>query len=265
MILQVKNLTVGYYRNKQIIPAIKNINLNLNFSEIISIVGESGSGKTTLAYSIMNLIMPYEGKILQGEIFFYKDNKQINLLSIDNQNMRKIRGKNISIVFQDPFSSLNPILTVGEQITETVIAHNNIPKNTVKEYVFEILSKVQIKDVERIYNSYPHQLSGGQRQRVCIAIAIINKPDILIADEPTTALDTTIQKEILNLLWDLQNSFNMSIILITHNLYLTLNTHKIYVMYNGEIIESGYIKDILKNPQKEYTLKLLNSAKRWII
>jgi len=256
MILQINNLSVEYYRNKKTVPAVKNLSLGLESGESLIIVGESGSGKSTVAFSILNLIMPYEGRITSGEILFNdKPGSTVNLVKLNEQELEKIRGKRISMVFQDPFSSLNPVLTVGNQLLEICP-----DRNKINEY----LELVQLTDnFGRIYNSYPHQLSGGQRQRICIAMAIINRPQILIADEPTTALDVTVQKEILELLWSLKDKFNMSIIFITHDLYLSGKGQKIAVMNNGRIVEYGDRNKVINNPGHPYTKSLLESVKKY--
>lgn len=262
-ILSIKNLSVEYFRHKTVIPALKNVNFQLNTGESVSIVGESGSGKSTLAYSILKLIMPFEGRVVSGEVLYYKNGTYVDLLKISQKDLREIRGKKIAIIFQDPSSSLNPVIKIGEQIRESLLVHNSelidVSKEKIIDKIFDVVKLVQLQDFERIFNSYPHQLSGGQRQRICIAISIINNPQILIADEPTTALDVTVQKEILELLWFLKTKLNMSIIFITHNLYLTTQTDRICVMYNAEIVEAGKTDHLLNNPQHPYTKSLLNN------
>ncbi|MCX5782215.1 MAG: ABC transporter ATP-binding protein [Elusimicrobia bacterium] len=259
-ILKIKNLSVEYYRNKQVISAVKSVSLEINEGETVSVVGESGSGKSTLAMAIMGLIFPYEGKITSGEIF-YKDK---NLMNNKQNEWTDIRGKEISIVFQDPFNSLNPVIKVGEQLFESYSIHNpNINKKESRAIINDTLKDVMFDDIERIYNAYPHQLSGGQRQRIALAMAVINKPKILIADEPTTALDVTIQKEILDLIDKLKKEYLLTVIFITHNLAIASErSQRMLVMSNGEIIEDGATKAIFDNPKKPYTKMLIDSVPR---
>jgi oligopeptide/dipeptide ABC transporter ATP-binding protein len=258
-LLKIRDLSVNYYRHNRIIKALLNVSIQLHENETLSIVGESGCGKSTLAYSILKLISPHEGEILNGEILF--DNKEIDILKLNREKLQQIRGKEISIIFQDPFSSLNPVITAGEQITETLTAHADTPtaKRLQKEKALNVIEQVKLGDAGRIYDSYPHQLSGGQCQRICIATAIATNPKILIADEPTTALDVTTAEEILQLLWSLQAKLKMSIIFITHNLYLAFkHSHKIAIMYAGEIVEEGITADITKEPKHPYTKMLFD-------
>jgi peptide/nickel transport system ATP-binding protein len=256
-ILTIENLSVEYYRQKKVIQAVRDASLTLKKGETLAIVGESGSGKSTMALSVLKLIFGYEGKIVSGKVLF----KNQNLLEISENALQDIRGKEISIVFQDPFASLNPVLTIGEQISETIRFHskesNSKDLNEISE---KILSDVMLKDSKRILTAYPHQLSGGQRQRICMAMAIANRPEILIADEPTTALDVTIQKEIMDLLDKLKSEFSLSIILITHNLPLAIEkSGRIAVMYAGCIVELANAEDIFKNPCHPYTQGLISS------
>jgi len=286
-ILQIKNLSVEYYRRKKVIPAVKNVSLEINENETLGIVGESGCGKSTLALAILQLIQPNEGKITNGEILFWSQvisNEWINLLKLSEEELRKIRGGKISIIFQEPFSSLNPVIRAGEQIAETLRIHPTalaqplhagaglagspklqvtIDRLQVKNKVLGILHQVRIPEVERVYNSYPHQLSGGMQQRVMIAIAISSQPNILIADEPTTALDVTTQKEILELLKSLKKELKMSIILITHNFgIISEYADRVAVMYAGEIVEEAKKEEILFHPLHPYTQALLRSLPR---
>ncbi|MBN1621398.1 MAG: ABC transporter ATP-binding protein [Endomicrobiales bacterium] len=256
-LLEIKNLSVEYYRNNKIIPAVRDVSLNVFQEETLAIVGESGCGKSTLAQSILGLIFPGEGRITKGEILYNSD----NLLEFSEDRWQAIRGKDISIVFQDPFSSLNPVLTIREQIIETVEAHNSYLSKAQKNEIAEnSLVEVMLSDQKRILDSYPHQLSGGQRQRAALAMAIVNRPQMLIADEPTTALDVTIQKEILDLLDKLKNDLSLTLILITHNLPLaSQRSQRIAVMYAGEVVELGTREQIFKKPFHPYTKGLLQS------
>lgn len=256
-ILNISNLSVEYRRSKKTIHALRDVSVELQKGETLSIVGESGCGKSTLAMAILGLIFKDEGKISEG-VIVYSDK---NILNSNKNEWQHLRGNEIAIIFQDPFSSLNPVLKIKEQIIETIDAHK--PGITVKDkhqMAVEALKEVMLTDYERILDSYPHQLSGGQRQRVVIAMAIINKPKILIADEPTTALDVTIQKEILELLKKLKNELSLSVILITHNIPLAAkNSDRMAVMYAGKIVELGETKSVLNAPLHPYTQGLFKS------
>jgi oligopeptide transport system ATP-binding protein len=257
-ILKIQNLSVEYYRNRQIVPAVKCASLSLEEGETLAIVGESGSGKSTLAKSIMGLIFPYEGKITSGKILY----NQKDMLKNSARDWREIRGKEISIVFQDPLSSLNPVLRAGEQVFEALAVHNaGMTPAQIKASVLNVLRDVMFEDVARIYTAYPHQLSGGERQRIALAMAIINKPRILIADEPTTALDVTIQKEILDLIDKLKAEFHLTVVFVTHNLALAYErSARIAVMREGKILETGTRNDIFTDPKDKYTVDLISSV-----
>jgi ABC-type dipeptide/oligopeptide/nickel transport system ATPase component len=257
-ILKIRNLNVEYYRGKTVIPAVRGLSLDVARGETLSIVGESGSGKSTLAMSILRLIFPEDGKIVSGEISF----EGKNILELSEKELETLRGKEISTVFQDPFSSLNPVMTIERQLMEALEAHNiGLSKANKKDSLGKALREVMFNDPERILRSYPHQLSGGQRQRVVMAMAIINKPKILIADEPTTALDVTIQKEIMDLLEKLRAELDLTLILITHNLLLAgERSDRIAVMNAGEIVELAGTKDIFQNPKHPYTASLMRSV-----
>jgi len=250
-LLEIQNLSVEYRRGRQVIPAVRHVNLTVEAGETLGLVGESGCGKSTLALSILKLLPETEAKITGGRIVF----EGRNLLQSPVETLRKIRGERIGMIFQDPFSSLNPVFTIGNQMTETLVWHNlSHPSRKARE----LLAQVQLTDAERILSSYPHQISGGQRQRVMIALAICAKPKLLIADEPTTALDVTIQKEIMDLLIQLQKELNMSVILVTHNLALvSQNTKRCAVMNAGEIVEEGMTGDVIQHPHHPYTQTLL--------
>lgn len=256
MLLEIKNLCVEYHRKGKTIPAVRNVSLDLDREETLGIVGESGCGKSSIALSILKLIPLYEGNIDGSMAFGEQD-----LLSLPNDAMRRLRGSEIGIIFQDPFSSLNPVIKVGEQIREAILIHHpEISEKEAKLQSLELLGRVRIPDPERIYHSYPHQISGGQRQRAMIAMAISNRPKILIADEPTTALDVTIQKEILDLLIALQKELHMAIILITHHFgIISKYTDRLIVLYGGAIAEEGRTEEVIANPQHPYTQSLLKA------
>lgn len=257
MLLEIKNLSLQYVRGKKTISALRDVSLTVDKEETLGLVGESGCGKSSVAHSILRLIPGNEGKITQGEIFFEGQ----ELLQIAQEKIRQIRGKEIAIIFQDPFTSLNPVIPIGKQIEENILTHSlKISSLQLKEKIFSLLEEVQLKETERIYNSYPHQISGGQRQRAMIAMALANRPKLLICDEPTTALDVTVQKEIMELLMKLQKTLKISILFITHHFGLIgLYTQKLAVLYGGEIVEEGNTQEILKNPQHPYTQSLLKS------
>lgn len=248
-LLQIKNLSIEYFIENKIIHALKNVSLDLFENEIIGIIGESASGKSTLGLAIVSLL-ENAAKVKNGEILF----KEENLLDKNEKELRKIRGREISIIFQDPFSSLNPTMKIGKQILEA------IDINPSKEKVISLLKDVNIPDAEMRYSQYPHQLSGGMRQRVMIAIAIANSPKIIIADEPTTSLDTTYQFQIIELLKNINKKYKSSIIFISHNIALVSNiAKKLYIMNSGEIIEEVFADNILKNAKHPYTKLLLNA------
>lgn len=259
MLLEIKNLAVDYFRGEKIIPAVRGASVQVAEGESVGLVGESGSGKSTLALAILRLISPHEGRITGGEITFQGQ----DILSLSERDMRKIRGKDIGIIFQDPFSSLNPVIKIGAQIEEAIQVHaeGKISREDLKKKALAALSSVRLSEPERIYGSYPHQVSGGQRQRAMIAMAIANRPRLLIADEPTTALDVTVQKEILDLLFQLKIELGMALILITHHLgIVSQTTERFYVMQGGKIVENGDTRKILKSPAHPYTQELLKAA-----
>lgn len=253
-ILRVKNLQVSFNTVFGEVKAVQDISYTLNESETLGIVGESGSGKSVSSLALLNLVPP-PGKIKNGEIIFAEK----NILKLSKEEIRKIRGAKISMIFQDPFTSLNPVFTVGEQIAEMLRAHKKLSKKDAWSEAVSLLKKVDISNAELRAKDYPHQLSGGMRQRVMIAIALSCKPKILIADEPTTALDVTIQAQILDLLNSLKNEYQMSVLLITHNLALVAqNCDKVIVMYAGLIMESASAEEIFTHPKHPYTIGLLN-------
>lgn len=254
--LTINNLNISFRTENRLNHALKNISYKLNENEILGIVGESGSGKSISSLAVLGLL-PNAAQVTSGEIFFAgKD-----LLKISEKEFRQIRGNEISIIFQEPMSSLNPSLKCGEQVQEILLQHKNISKSDAKKETISLFEKVKLPNPEDIFGSYPHQISGGQKQRVMIAMAIACKPKILIADEPTTALDVTVQKEILLLLKSLQKETGMSIIFITHDLAVVNEiANRILVMYKGEIVEQGDVVQIFKNPQHKYTQALLASS-----
>lgn len=257
-ILEINHLSVYFKRNGQTdFCAVNNISLKLEQGEILGIVGESGSGKSVTALSILGLLpYPKAYHLEKSSIVF----NQTELIGLNNKEFQQIRGNKISFIFQEPMSSLNPLHKIGAQIAESLELHQNLSKEQIKKRTFELLQLVKIPEPEQRINAYPFELSGGQRQRVMIAMAIANNPKILIADEPTTALDVTIQEQIIDLLLELKQKLNMSIIFISHNLRLVhkISDH-IAVMYKGDLLEYGTAKQVFENPQTSYTKKLISS------
>ncbi|CAL2080429.1 ABC transporter ATP-binding protein [Tenacibaculum sp. 190524A02b] len=248
--LQVKNLSISFGKNR----VLDNISFTIKKNQIVGLVGESGSGKSISSLAVMGLL-PNSAEI-SGSIIF----RSIDLLTFSNQKFQKIRGKDIAMIFQEPMSSLNPTLTCGYQVVEILQQHTNFSKKEIKEEVINLFKKVKLPRPEQLYNSYPHEISGGQKQRVMIAMAIACKPKLLIADEPTTALDVTVQKEIILLLKELQKENEMSILFITHDLALVSEiADEVIVMFKGNIIEKGTAKTVLTTPEENYTKALINS------
>ena len=254
--LLVKNLKVSFATPENEFMAVRGISYQLNQGEILALVGESGCGKTVSALSILRLIQEPPGKILSGEILFAgKD-----LLKLKKKELQDRRGKDIAIIFQDPMTSLNPVLTIGEQIIETLMRHTSLSRKKARKKSFRLLEQVEIPSPKQKLDQYPHQLSGGMRQRVMIAMALSCSPRILIADEPTTALDVLIQAQILSLLKKIKNDTQMSIILITHDFGVVAEVaERVMVMYAGEIVESGSVNELFRSPLHPYTIGLMES------
>jgi ABC-type dipeptide/oligopeptide/nickel transport system ATPase component len=251
--LKVKNLSTYFYPEEKEVKAVNNVSFSVDRGEILGILGESGSGKSTLALSIMRLIYP-PGKIVSGEIFV--DGQ--DLLKLSEEEMIRTRGARISIIFQDPFTSLNPVYTVGDQIAETIRLHQGLNKTEAWDKAVKMLDTVHIKNPASRIHDYPHQFSGGMRQRVMIAMALACQPELLIADEPTTALDVTIQAEILKLLKEIQQKFNLAIIYITHNFgIIEALCQRVIVLYKGKMVEEGVVSDVISSPRNDYTKRLI--------
>ena len=256
-LLSIKNLKTYFFTERGVIPAVDGVNIDVKCGKVLGLVGESGCGKSVTALSIIRLITSPPGKIVEGEITF-EDKK--NLLNLSLNEIQSIRGKDISMIFQEPMTSLNPVYTVGKQVSEAFTIHQSINKKDVKEKVINMFKMVGIPEPEKRFDSYPHQLSGGLRQRVMIAMALSCNPKLLIADEPTTALDVTIQAQILNLMKQLQKEINTSIIMITHDLGVIAEvSDDVYVMYTGRIVEHADVVELFDNPLHPYTLGLMKS------
>ncbi|MGC9933361.1 ABC transporter ATP-binding protein [Priestia aryabhattai] len=257
--IEIKNLHVQFSTYGGQVQAVRGVSFDLHKGETLAIVGESGCGKSVTSQSIMRLIPTPPGRITNGSILF----KGQDLTKLSEKKMRDIRGADISMIFQDPMTALNPTLRVGEQIAENIMQHENISKEKAKEKAFEMLELVGIPNPKERLKQYPHEFSGGMRQRIVIAMALICNPEVLIADEPTTALDVTIQAQILELFKDIQQKTDVSIVLITHDLGVVAQVaDRVAVMYAGKIVEIGTRRDIFYTPQHPYTKGLLRSVPR---
>jgi oligopeptide/dipeptide ABC transporter ATP-binding protein len=257
-ILEVKNLSTYFFTRAGTIKAADDVSFSIKLGSTLALVGESGSGKSVTSLSIMRLVRA-PGKIVAGEIIF--DGR--DMMNLDEREMSRIRGREIAMIFQDPMTSLNPVYTVGDQIAEAILLHEGVSRKQAWAKTVEMMKRVKIPDAERCAKDYPHQLSGGMRQRVMIAMALSCKPKLLIADEPTTALDVTIQAEILDLLRSLKEDFNLSMLLITHDLGVVAETaDSVAVMYAGRLVEEAPVREIFSAPRHPYTEGLLASVPR---
>lgn len=252
--LSIRDLVVEYSSGGEIVQAVNGVDLDLKKGETIGLVGETGAGKTTIAKAILRILPTPPAKIKNGKVVLGGE----DLLKLPEKEMQKIRGNKIAMIFQDPMTALNPTMTVGEQINEVVLQHNNISKEEAAKRTVEMLEMVGISSLR--FHDYPHQFSGGMKQRVVIAMALACNPELLLADEPTTALDVTIQAQVLEMIKALKNKFNTSMVLITHDLGVVAETcDKVAVIYAGEIVESGSKEHIFRNPVHPYTLGLFGS------
>ena len=257
-VLEVKHLSTSFFTDDGEVKAVRDVSFELYAGETLGIVGESGCGKSVTAMSVLGLVQR-PGRIVDGEVLF----KDRDLTKLNQEELRQVRGRDIAMIFQDPLSSLNPVLRIGYQIDEAMLVHDRIPKAEVRERGIDLLRQVRVPDAQRRSRDYPHQFSGGMRQRAMIAMGLSNRPEVLIADEPTTALDVTVQAQILELLRDLNKETGTSIILITHNLGVVAGLCKrVIVMYAGEIVEEGPVEQIFESPQHPYTWSLLRSLPR---
>jgi oligopeptide transport system ATP-binding protein len=256
-LLRVEHLTTQFQSRAGVVRAVEDVSFSLAAGETLGIVGESGSGKSTASLSIMRLIAP--GKIVAGRVLF----NDRDILTLSGEQMRKLRGGEIAMIFQDPMSSLNPLLTIGRQIAESVIEHQGQGRKAAYGRAVEMLNMVGVPSAAKRVKSYPHEFSGGMRQRVMIAMALANNPKLLIADEPTTALDVTIQAQVLDLIRGLSKEFNSSVIFITHNLGIIASVAtRVVVLYAGRVVETGAVSDIFYRPTHPYTHALLASVPR---
>ncbi|WP_027625829.1 ABC transporter ATP-binding protein [Clostridium lundense] len=256
MLLEVRNLKTQFKTKEGAVNAVNGVNFNVDKGEVVAVVGESGSGKSVTSLSIMGLIESGASESVEGEIIF----KGENLLKKSKKEMQNIRGNEISMIFQEPMTSLNPVFTIGRQITEVIIRHEDISKKDAEKRAIEMLELVGIPSPEKRIKDYPHQMSGGMRQRVMIAMALVCNPELLIADEPTTALDVTIQAQILDLMLKLKEKLGTAILLITHDLGVVAEiADRVVVMYCGKIVEDGTVEEIFEKPLHPYTEGLLKS------
>jgi peptide/nickel transport system ATP-binding protein len=255
-VLEIKNLQTHFFTDRGQIPAVDGVTISVRKGEVLGIVGESGCGKSVTSLSVMRLVPNPPGKIVGGSIKF----KGEDLVTSSEKRMRQIRGNEIAMIFQEPMTSLNPVYTIGNQIAEAIRLHTKADKKEARQRAIDMLKKVGIARAESIVDEYPHQLSGGMRQRVMIAMAMACNPELLIADEPTTALDVTIQAQILDLMRQLNEESGTAIMLITHDLGVVAEMcHRVVVMYAGNVVEEGDVRTILKEPKHPYTIGLLHS------
>lgn len=255
-LLEIKDLATYFFTSRGVVRAVDGVDLFIARGEVLGVVGESGCGKTVLALSIMRLLPSATAKIVRGSVFF----DGVSLLELPDEEMRKIRGNQISMIFQEPMTALNPVFRIGDQIVEAILAHWNVSKKEAKEMAVQMLTRVGFPSAEKRIGDYPHQLSGGMRQRVMIAMALVLNPKLMIADEPTTALDVTIQAQILELLKELQSSLGTSVMFITHDLGVVREiAGRIAVMYAGQIVELASVIDLFSRPCHPYTVGLMES------
>ncbi len=257
-ILEVNNLTIDFNNKNRHTRAIEGVSFSLKKNHILGIVGESGSGKSVTAMSILRLLPTKQSKVVSGEILFNDGDEWIDMLSLSTRQLRNYRGNRISMIFQEPMTSLNPSMKCGKQVIEVLLNHQKLSYKVAKQMVIDLFNEVMLPRAEKIFDSYPHEISGGQKQRVMIAMAVACKPDILIADEPTTALDVTVQKGVLLLIKSLCEKYDMSVLFITHDLGVVAEiADEVMVMYQGNIVEKGDAKQVFSDPQHPYTKGLL--------
>ncbi len=261
-VLEVKDLKTYFFTREGIVRAVDGVSFEVGKGQALGIVGESGCGKSVTSLSIMRLV-PYPGRVVEGQVILHRDGQAVDLLGLSEEEMRHIRGNVISMIFQDPMTSLNPVLTVGFQVAEPLQVHLGLRPTEARQRALELLRRVGIPDAERRLDDYPHQFSGGMRQRVMIAMALACNPRLLIADEPTTALDVTIQAQILDLIMRLNRELGTAVILITHDLGVVAELcHRVVVMYAGRIVEAADADSLFNNPKHPYTVGLMGSVPR---
>jgi oligopeptide/dipeptide ABC transporter ATP-binding protein len=259
VLLELRDLTVQFPAHPQPLTAVRDVSFSLPSGGVLGLVGESGSGKSVSSLAIMRLLPPQAG--ISGEIRFGENGAATNLLQLDPEQMRLLRGSRIAMIFQEPMTALNPVMRVGDQVAEAVLAHNTVSRKEAWRRAVDALNDVAIADAGRRARDYPHQLSGGQRQRVMIAMAIVNRPKLLIADEPTTALDVTVQAQILELLAELRQKFGLTMLFISHDLAVVSQVaDRVAVMYAGTLVELGSKEDIFREPAHPYTRGLLKAV-----
>ncbi len=263
-LLEIKELETQFPSDGGIVQAVDKVSITVEEGEVVGLVGESGSGKSVTALSILRLV-DAPGRIVGGEILFKRRNgARINCVKAPEATMRELRGSEISMIFQEPMTSLNPVYTIGNQIEEAILVHGKLPRAELNKRVLESLERVRIPDAKRIAKNYPHELSGGMRQRAMIAMAISCQPRLLLVDEPTTALDVTIQAQILELLRSLQSDLGMAMLFITHDLGVIAQiADRVVVMNDGRVVEEAPVKELFKNPKDDYTKMLLRAAPRF--
>jgi oligopeptide transport system ATP-binding protein len=260
-VLEVKDLVTRFYSVDGVVHAVNGVSFTLDEGETLGVVGESGSGKSVTMMSLVGLIPQPPGKVEGGQAWLHTGTNSVDLLTLSENKVRKVRGSQIGFIFQDPISSLNPVMTIGRQISEAVQEHLHLSEKAAKERTIQLLQFVGIPDAPERYNSYPHQFSGGMRQRVVIAIAVACDPKIVIADEPTTALDVTVQAQIIELVKRLQAQMGMAVIWISHDLGVVAGlADRVIVMYGGTVVESTAVFDLYENPQHPYTIGLLQAV-----
>ena len=259
-ILEVNNLITRFYSIDGVVHALNGVSFSLEESETLAVVGESGSGKSVTMMSLLGLIPQPPGKVEGGEAIFMDNGSSLDLLKLNEEQVRRVRGGKIGFIFQDPISSLNPTMTIGRQIAESMTEHLGLGQDEARSRTIKLLREVGIADAERRYNSYPHEFSGGMRQRVMIAIAMACEPQMVIADEPTTALDVTVQAQIVELVKRLQAQMGVAVVWITHDLGVVAGmADRVLVMYGGTVVESALVDDLYDNPQHPYTIGLLKA------
>ncbi|MFM2024462.1 MAG: hypothetical protein RLZZ56_475 [Actinomycetota bacterium] len=261
-LLSVRDLRVEFKTPDGVVKAVAGVSFDLNQGETLALVGESGSGKSVSNLAYMGLL-PKTRTTITGSVLLETENGVVDLIGMENDDLRKIRGRDIAMIFQDPMSALHPYYSVGDQLIEAHQVHNDVPKEVSRERAIELLTLVGVANPDERMRSFPHQFSGGMRQRVMIAMALMNNPKVLIADEPTTALDVTVQAQILKLLRDIQKQFKMAVILITHDLGVVAGAaDRVNVMYGGRLVESADVNELYENPMMPYTVGLLDSIPR---